>query len=147
MWWGKKNKHHRKIETIDNLIAETSQIHGDLLFTGVLHIDGTIKGNVHAKEGEGEHVVALSETGTVEGEIRAPNVIINGVVHGDVHCVGYVELAPKAQIMGDVYYQLLEIKSGAEITGKLIHLHDKNLPQQAVKKEPNNTEEKKEPTP
>lgn len=104
----------------DTLISSKTEITGDVKFTGGLHIDGVIKGNVLADEGTGA-VVRISDKGKIEGEIHAPNVIINGQVVGNVHAGEYIELAKKAQVSGDVYYHMMEMVLGAEVNGKLHH--------------------------
>jgi len=104
----------------DTLISVKTEITGDVKFTGGLHIDGVIKGNLVAEAGSGA-VVRVSDKGRVEGQISAPNIIINGKVIGDVHAGEYIELAKKAQVTGDVYYQMMEMVMGAEVNGKLHH--------------------------
>jgi cytoskeletal protein CcmA (bactofilin family) len=104
----------------DTLISSKTEIVGDVKFTGGLHIDGVIKGNLVAEAGSGA-VVRVSDKGRVEGQISAPNIIINGKVIGDVHAGEYIELAKKAQVSGDVYYQAMEMVLGAEVNGKLHH--------------------------
>lgn len=104
----------------DTLISVKTEIIGDVKFTGGLHVDGVIKGNLLADTGSGA-VVRISDKGRVEGQISAPNVIINGRVVGDVYASEYVELAKKAQVNGDLYYQAMEMVLGAEVNGKLHH--------------------------
>lgn len=104
----------------DTLISSKTEITGDVKFTGGLHIDGVIKGNLVAEAGSGA-VVRVSDKGRVEGQITSPNIIINGKVIGDVHAGEYIELAKKAQVNGDVYYQAMEMVMGAEVNGKLHH--------------------------
>ncbi len=104
----------------DTLISVKTEITGDVKFTGGLHIDGVIKGNLVAEAGSGA-VVRVSDKGRVEGQVSAPNIIINGKVIGDVHAGEYIELAKKAQVTGDVYYQMMEMVMGAEVNGKLHH--------------------------
>ncbi|MBE0483645.1 MAG: polymer-forming cytoskeletal protein [Bacterioplanes sp.] len=104
----------------DTLISSKTEITGDVKFTGGLHIDGVVKGNVLADAGTGA-VVRVSDKGRIEGEIHAPNVIINGQVTGNVHASDYIELAKKAQVSGDVYYHMMEMVLGAEVNGKLHH--------------------------
>ena len=48
-------------------------------------------------------------------------VVLNGVVIGDVHGGEHVELASKARVAGNVYYNLIEMAVGAEVNGKLVH--------------------------
>ncbi len=116
--FGKRKK--IKASKIDSLIGRQTEIFGDLRFSGWLHVDGTVKGNVVADD-DSSSVLTLSEHGTIEGEVRVPNVVLNGVVIGDVHANAQIELAANAQITGNVYYQLIEMAMGAEVNGNLVH--------------------------
>ena len=111
---------NKKTTRMDTLVGPQSEVSGDVKFTGGLHIEGTIKGNVIA-ENDGNSLVQLSESGTIEGEVRAPFIVLNGVVIGDVHSGEHVELASKARVAGNVYYNLIEMAVGAEVNGKLVH--------------------------
>ncbi len=102
----------------DTLISSKTEIVGDVKFTGGLHIDGVVKGNLIAEPGSSA-VVRISDKGRVEGQINAPNIIVNGKVIGDVHATEYIELAKKAEVNGDVYYQMMEMVLGAQVNGKL----------------------------
>lgn len=113
----RKNK---KTTRMDTLVGPQSEVVGDIKFSGGLHVEGTIKGNVIA-ENDGRSLVQLTESGTIEGEIRVPFVVLNGVVIGDVHGGEHVELASKARVAGNVYYNLIEMAVGAEVNGKLVH--------------------------
>lgn len=108
---------------IATVIGSGTTIHGDVNFIGGLHVDGLICGSVSVEE-NGDSALTLSEQGRVEGDIRVPNVILNGTVVGDVYASERVELAPKAKITGNVYYNLLEMAMGAEVNGQLIHTKD-----------------------
>ncbi|MBI3560554.1 MAG: polymer-forming cytoskeletal protein [Gammaproteobacteria bacterium] len=115
-----KNKKPRHTAHIDSLIGQNTEIRGDVVFNGGLHVDGKIKGNVLANEG-GESVLTLSNKGRIEGEVNVPNVVINGTVVGDVHALSHVELAAEARVHGNVYYSLIEMAMGAEVNGNLVH--------------------------
>lgn len=117
--WGQKTK-PKQTAHIDSLIGQNTEIHGDVIFSGGLHVDGKIKGSVIAEKGE-DSVLTLSERGTIEGEVKVPNVVVNGSVIGDVHATGHVELASQARVHGNVYYSLIEMAMGAEVNGKLMH--------------------------
>ena len=93
---------------------------GDVKFAGGLHVDGTVKGNV-VSDDDPSSVLTLSETGTIEGDVRVPNVVLNGTVVGDVHAAQHIELAANARITGNVYYNLIEMAMGAEVNGNLVH--------------------------
>ncbi len=104
----------------DTLISPKTEITGDVKFKGGLQVEGVIKGNLIAEAGSGA-VVRISDGGRVDGQVNAPNVVVNGTVMGDIHAGEYIELAKKARIQGDVYYHMMEMVLGAEVNGKLIH--------------------------
>ncbi len=116
--FGKKQKFSSA--KIDTLVGKNTVITGDLEFKGGLHVDGKIIGNVIAEEGS-MAVIILSENGFIEGEVKVPNMVLNGKIIGDVFGSNRVELASKSRINGSVYYNLIEMAIGAEVNGGLIH--------------------------
>ena len=109
-----------KTAPIDSLIGAGTVIDGDLCFVGGLRIDGRVNGKVLGHPEKGGTLV-ISEQGSVDGEIRARRILINGAVAGPVFAAEAVELLPKARVSGDVRYQSIEIHLGAQVTGRLIH--------------------------
>lgn len=108
---------------ISTLVGHDTVISGDVRFTGGLHVEGRVLGSV-AAEPETRSVLVLSENGAIEGEVHAPNMVLNGTVEGDVHSSERLELVAKARIKGNVYYNLLEMAVGAEVNGNLVHRPD-----------------------
>jgi cytoskeletal protein CcmA (bactofilin family) len=115
---GKKSK--GASTKVDTIIGQQTRIEGDVHFSGGLHIDGRIKGGVIAETGSGS-VLTISEHGSIEGDVRVPTVILNGQVTGDVRSAERIELAAKAKVDGDVYYNLIEMAMGAAVNGGLVH--------------------------
>ncbi|MEM1089297.1 MAG: polymer-forming cytoskeletal protein [Pseudomonadota bacterium] len=113
-----KNESGEDGAPIETLIGEKSRIKGDIQFTGGLHIDGEVDGSVTAAEGAG--VVHLSESAVVKGELRAPVIVVNGKVEGDVHADDRLELREKARVSGNIHYQAIEMRLGAEVNGQLV---------------------------
>ncbi len=109
-----------KSARIDTLVGQGTEINGDLIFSGGLHVDGKINGNVIAEQGS-TAILILSEFGRIQGEVRAPNMVLNGEIIGDVYGSIRVELAPKSRIKGSLYYNLVEMAIGAEVNGGLVH--------------------------
>ncbi len=126
---GKAKK--RKPTRVDSLIGQQSRVLGDIRFGGGLHVDGTIKGNVSA-EGDERATLTVSDRGTIEGEVRVPYIILNGVVKGDVYASEHVELASSARVEGNVYYALIEMAMGAEVNGKLVRIVEESRPPLAL---------------
>lgn len=115
------NRKRIRATKIDTLIGRKSEMLGDVNFSGGLHVDGTVKGNV-VSEDDPSSVLTLSETGTIEGDVKVPNIVLNGTVVGDVHAKHHIELASNARITGNVYYSLIEMAMGAEVNGNLVHV-------------------------
>jgi len=127
--FGKKNNFSSA--RIDTLIGQGTEINGDLVYAGGLHVDGRINGNVVAEEGSSS-ILILSEFGHIEGDVKVPNIVINGKIVGDVHGSTRVELAPKSRIKGSVYYNLIEMAIGAEVNGALVHQPNDGKPQKVL---------------
>ena len=123
MFGQKKRKH----SVIDTLVGTNSKVNGDLHFEGGCHIDGMVKGGVSA-DAESSSALSISEEGMVEGGVTVPYVVLNGIVRGDVYANQRVELGPTARVIGNVYYNLIEMAIGAEINGKLVHQPEGQVP-------------------
>lgn len=101
------------------LIARQTEVSGDIHFRGNLVIEGKVKGNVSANS-DSEARLQIVEGGIIEGEIRVPQVVINGHVNGDVYAARHLELAAKAMVEGNVHYKLIEMVKGAQVNGALV---------------------------
>lgn len=109
-----------KAPKVSTVIGQGTAITGDVQFAGGLHLDGMIRGKVSG-EADSRSTLTVSEQGTVEGDVRVENLILNGTVTGDVYASERVELATNARVSGTVYYRLLEMAMGAEVNGQLVH--------------------------
>lgn len=115
--FGKKQRKHT---VVDTLIGSNSKFHGDLHFDGGCHLDGLVKGNVTA-DPDTDSALSISDIGSVDGSVTVPHVVLNGIVKGDVYASQRVELGATARVIGNVYYNVIQMAEGAEINGKLVH--------------------------
>ena len=106
---------------IDTLIGKGVRVEGDIDFLGGMHLDGAIAGNVRSNAAPGS-TLSVSETGSIEGSVEVPNVILQGRVRGDIRAAERVVLGATARVEGDVYYGVIEMTLGAQISGKLVRL-------------------------
>ena len=113
------NRSEKNTAQIDTLIGRSARIQGDVEFSGGLHVDGQVTGNVRVLPG-GAASVSVSEHGVIEGSVEAPHVVLNGTVNGDIIASERVVLGAKARVRGNVSYGVIEMALGAEITGRLI---------------------------
>jgi cytoskeletal protein CcmA (bactofilin family) len=112
---------------IGTLIGEGTVIRGEIRFSEGLRIDGEIIGDVVAA-GDQPSILVISEKARVTGKVKAGHVIINGLIMGPVQSDELLELQPKASIIGDVRYEVLEMHQGATIDGELKPLKSEERP-------------------
>ncbi len=103
------------------MIGRQTELTGNLRLSGDLVVMGAIIGNIYAEDGSST-VLNLSETARIEGEVRVPNVVIDGEITGDVYATEQVELGQNARVNGNVYYSVIQMEMGAEVNGSLVHI-------------------------
>ena len=109
-----KNKQKRS----STLIEVGTLIKGEIIFDNELFIMGEVEGDLNADSNLAE--VIVSKTGKVRGEIRVPNVVVNGTIVGNVVASGNLVITGTARIFGDLHYSTIEIQGGSLITGRLV---------------------------
>lgn len=100
------------------LIAQDITITGDLEYADGLRLDGRVHGNVSSKPGT-KTLLVLSERGAIEGNVHGYDIVVNGRIEGDVIADHFVELQANAHVVGNIYYQQLQMDCGASVDGKL----------------------------
>jgi cytoskeletal protein CcmA (bactofilin family) len=120
MWGNNKEKIMGFANGNTTLISKSTEIVGDVHFTGNLEVEGRVRGNIFAEEGTDARVRVM-EKGLVEGQISVPTVVINGSVNGDVRSSKHIELAAKATVHGNVHYHLIEMVKGSQVNGNLVY--------------------------
>ncbi len=140
--WGKES--NKLPVGATTLVSRSTSLHGDLRFSGKLEIEGQVFGNVVGSEDAVASVRILPE-GRVEGEIRAPTVIISGTVVGDIVSTERVELHRGALVEGNIYYQVIEMASGAQVNGGLVR-QTESADQRALELQPKSSQPKDLPS-
>ena len=100
------------------LIEVGTLIKGEIIFDNELFVMGEVEGDLNSDSDLAKLIV--SKTGKVQGEIRVPNVVINGTIVGNVRASENLEISGTAKIFGDLHYSTIEIKGGSLITGRLV---------------------------
>lgn len=124
--FGKKSENKPQGQ-IDSLIGAGTRVEGSIKFTGGLRIDGEVVGSVEAVEGASSSTLVLSEHARVEGAVCVAHLVINGTIVGPVTVGESLEMQPKARIVGEVDYALIEMHQGAVIEGRLVHRGTKSV--------------------
>lgn len=124
--FGKRDE-RKPLAKIDTLIGAGTFVEGNIRFSGGLRIDGTLKGNVEAADGATSSTLILSEQARIEGSVAVAYLISNGTVVGQVSVAECLEMQPRAKIVGDVEYSLIEMHQGAVVEGRLVYKTNKSV--------------------
>lgn len=112
------------------LISSSTTVNGDIHFEGELVIEGRVVGKVLAEEGS-EAQLRVAESGSIEGDVEVPLVVINGGVTGNVRATKHIELAAQGLVNGNVVYNLIEMVMGSAVNGSLTRM-DREEPEIAL---------------
>ncbi len=116
---------------VRTFIGRNIRISGDIQFVGDAVMDGYLEGNVKAEGNDSK--LTISERGHVKGSVVVPHLLVNGTIEGKVCVTECVEFGPKARIIGDVRYNLMEMSIGAQVDGKLVHKSEAGIAQEDKK--------------
>ncbi len=114
-----------KLPRISSIIAEHNVLTGELHFSGGLHLDGRVRGEVVGQQDTNSTLI-VSKSGAVEGNVRVANLVLAGTIEGDVEAENKVQLLQGARVTGTVRYHALEMAEGAEVNGRLVHVNEGN---------------------
>jgi len=100
---------------VNSIIGEGTRFSGDLELNGLLRIDGDFLGSVKTAG-----KVLIGRKGRARCNIIAGNVIVGGVVKGDIHSSGKVVLLSTGMVIGNIYAPHLIAEEGVILDGKCI---------------------------
>ncbi len=93
-------------------------IDGNVKFRDTFIINGTINGDVIAYAGQ-NNVLEVGGSGKINGNIVCDQLIANGYIKGSIEGK-LVVVQPQAQVSGQISYEQIEVKIGAQINGQLM---------------------------
>ncbi|MHB8157798.1 MAG: bactofilin family protein [Desulfocucumaceae bacterium] len=115
MFGKKKVEEKIDFDKIDTLIGKDTVFLGNISATGTIRIDGAVRGDIKTN---GDLVV--SDTGKIEADVEARNILMAGYLRGNVIAEGLVDLASTAKLFGDIQVKKLNIEEGALFKGNCL---------------------------
>jgi cytoskeletal protein CcmA (bactofilin family) len=97
---------------LDTYIGEETSFEGNLTSKQNLCVYGNVRGTI-----ECQGRVMIGESGNVEADILANDVLISGKVVGNVMARGKLEMTPTGVIQGDVKTSRLIMEDGSKLDG------------------------------
>ncbi|MDR2395649.1 MAG: polymer-forming cytoskeletal protein [Endomicrobium sp.] len=107
-----KKQSKNLLESVETLIGENAVIEGSITTDKVIRIDGKITGNINA------YGVIVGQKAEITGDIETKNIIISGLIKGNINASETIEVLSQANIVGDIKANILSIAQGACFYGK-----------------------------
>jgi cytoskeletal protein CcmA (bactofilin family) len=96
-------------------IGSGLKIRGDLSGTADLLVDGELQGKINL----GESRVTIGQSGRVQADIEARDIVIEGSVQGNLKARESVHLGATSRVQGSVVTPRIGIDDGARLRGKV----------------------------
>jgi cytoskeletal protein CcmA (bactofilin family) len=103
------------------VIGRSVTIRGELTGKEDLYMDGVVEGTIALLEGR----LTVGPNARVMADIEARDVVIYGLVEGNVNATGRIELRESAVLKGDIVAGRLSIEESASMKGR-VHLQERS---------------------
>jgi cytoskeletal protein CcmA (bactofilin family) len=107
------------VEEISAYLGKETLFEGKMTFEGVFRLDGKFEGEIFDSG-----TLIVGETAVVKGKVGLHTIVINGLVEGEVHAKGRVEIHSTGKVYGSLFTPVLTINEGAIFEGhcKMEHI-------------------------
>jgi cytoskeletal protein CcmA (bactofilin family) len=93
-------------------LDRTSKITGKLTFEASTRLEGTIDGEIVAKD----HLV-IGESAVITAQIKAASIVVAGKVNGDITATQRIEIRPAGRVVGNLTAPVFVVHEGALFEG------------------------------
>ena len=97
------------------LVGKSVSIRGELTGLEDLFLDGAFEGTITLAENR----LTVGPNATVKADLNVQDLIVFGVVDGNVHATGRIELRQTAVVNGDIFASRLSIEESASVRGRV----------------------------
>ena len=98
---------------VEAFLGKGSKVVGTLTFSGPVDLDGTVEGEVQAKDR-----LTIGESAVVNAKVTGAEVIVRGTVNGDISASKKLSLRRPAKVTGNISASNLSIEEGVVFEGK-----------------------------
>ena len=98
---------------INTLLGKGSEFEGKLTFEGTVRVDGKLSGEIFSDD-----VLVVGEGAEVHASVDIGEIIIQGLVVGNIRAKRAVEIHAPGRVRGDITTPSLQIDKGVVFEGK-----------------------------
>jgi len=109
---GKSPDKFDKTAELNAFIGQGTEFDGTLTFVGTIRVEGTLRGEISAKD-----ILIVGDHGVVEGNVEVDTIIITGVVRGTIRAARSVEITPPGRFYGDIETPKFILREGGIFEG------------------------------
>ena len=99
----------------ESRISAGLKIRGEITGSSDMYIDGDVQGKVRVGSGR----LTIGASGRVQADIEAREIVVNGVVQGNLKAADRVHLGSSGSVEGSVVTPRIGIDDGARLRGKV----------------------------
>jgi cytoskeletal protein CcmA (bactofilin family) len=100
---------------VSAVIGKSVQIKGELQGNEDLLIDGQVDGTITLHESR----LTIGPNARVKANVTARDIVVMGMLQGDLHASGRIELRAGSQVVGDLRAGRLSVEENASYSGKV----------------------------
>ncbi|MBS3994418.1 MAG: polymer-forming cytoskeletal protein [Alkaliphilus sp.] len=100
-------------EKINTLIGQNTKFEGVLHAEGVIRVDGEFHGEIILNGN-----LILGEEGKIFGNITAHNIVLSGMVNGNIKASNLLRICSSGKVIGDIHIGHLIVEEKAVFSGK-----------------------------
>ena len=97
------------------LIGKSVSIRGELSGSEDLFLDGKFEGTVTLQDSR----LTIGPNASIKADLHVRDLIVFGVLEGNVHAAGRIELRQSAVVNGDIFAARLSIEESASVHGRV----------------------------
>ena len=90
-------------------------VSGEIQTEGTVRVDGRVEGSMHRAD-----TLLIGKDGTVAGDVEAREVVVGGIIRGNLTVSGRVEVQSSATVQGDIRAAAVMLHEGGSVQGHLM---------------------------
>jgi len=102
-----------KPDYLETIIGKDSEFKGTVSSAAGLRIDGKMEGQV-LNSGD----VIIGDSAEVTADVKGRNVIVSGLIRGNIEAIGRIEITSTGRVEGDIKTGVLIVSEGGKFSGK-----------------------------